>query len=135
MLIGVTPLLSFLLAAIFLGESLNAGLVAGAALIVAAGASLSFERVRPPGYRAVGALLALLCAGLFGVRDTLVRWASEDATLDPLVRTVASLAAAALVARRVDVVRPAEPPAGADARRAQAHSRPPASASASPTSA
>ncbi len=96
-LIGVTPLFSFLLAAIFLGESLNAGLVAGAALIVAAGASLSFERVRPPGYRAVGALLALLCAGLFGVRDTLVRWASEDATLDPLVRTVASLAAAALV--------------------------------------
>jgi drug/metabolite transporter (DMT)-like permease len=95
-LIGVTPLVSFVLAAIFLGESLNAGL-AGAALIVAAGASLSFERVRPPGYRAVGALLALLCAGLFGVRDTLVRWASEDATLDPLVRTVASLAAAALV--------------------------------------
>ena len=83
-LIGVAPLLSFVLAAIFLGESLNAGLVAGAALIVAAGASLSFERVRPPGYRAVGALLALLCAGLFAMRDTLVRWASEDATLDPL---------------------------------------------------
>jgi drug/metabolite transporter (DMT)-like permease len=95
--IGVAPLASFVLAAIFLGEGLNAGLVAGAALIVAAGASLSFERTRPPGYRAVGALLALLCAGLFGIRDTLVRWASEDATLDPLMRTVASLAAAAIV--------------------------------------
>jgi drug/metabolite transporter (DMT)-like permease len=96
-LIGVAPMLSFILAAIFLGEGINAGLIAGAALIVAAGASLSFERTRPPGYRTIGAVLAVLCAGLFAIRDTLVRWASEDATLDPLVRTVASLAAAALV--------------------------------------
>jgi drug/metabolite transporter (DMT)-like permease len=50
-LIGVAPLLSFILAAIFLGEGINAGLVAGAALIVAAGASLSLERRKPPGYR------------------------------------------------------------------------------------
>ena len=96
-LIGVAPLLSFILAAIFLGEGINAGLVAGAALIVAAGASLSLERRKPPGYRRVGALLAVLCAGLFAIRDTLVRWASGDATLDPLVRTVMSLAAAAIV--------------------------------------
>ena len=67
-LIGVAPLLSFALAAIFLGEGLNAGLVAGAALIVVAGASLSFERRwRPEGYRTLGAVLAVLCAGLFGV--------------------------------------------------------------------
>jgi drug/metabolite transporter (DMT)-like permease len=96
-LIGVAPLLSFVLAAVFLGESINAGLIAGAALIVAAGASLSFERQRPVGYRALGALLAVVCAGLFAIRDALVRWASGDATLDPLLRTVASLAAAALV--------------------------------------
>ena len=66
-------------------------------LIVSAGASLSFERRRPEGYRTLGAVLAVLCAGLFAVRDTLVRAASDDATLDPLVRTVVSLAAAALV--------------------------------------
>jgi drug/metabolite transporter (DMT)-like permease len=96
-LIGVAPMLSFILAAIFLGEGINAGLVAGAALIVAAGASLSFERTRPPGYRALGAVLAVLCAGLFAVRDTLVRWASGDATLDALLRTVVSLGAAALI--------------------------------------
>jgi uncharacterized membrane protein len=96
-LIGVAPLLSFVLAAVFLGEGLNAGLIAGAALIVTAGASLSFERVRPEGYRTLGAVLAVLCAGLFAIRDTLIRWASEDATLDPLLRTVVSLAAAALV--------------------------------------
>ena len=96
-LIGVSPLLSFVLASVFLGESVNAGLIAGAALIVAAGASLSFERVRPEGYRALGAVLAVVCAGLFAVRDTLVRWGSEDATLTPLMRTAASLAAAALV--------------------------------------
>jgi drug/metabolite transporter (DMT)-like permease len=96
-LIGVAPLLSLVLAVVFLDESVNAGIVVGAALIVAAGASLSIERQRPEGYRTIGALLAVLCAGLFAVRDTLVRAASEDATLDPLVRTVVSLAAAALV--------------------------------------
>ena len=31
------------------------------------------------------------------MRDTLVRWGSEDATLEPLLRTVVSLGAAALV--------------------------------------
>jgi len=51
-------------------------IVAGAALIVVSCGSLSFERRRPAGYRALGAVLALLCAGLFAVRDTLVRWAS-----------------------------------------------------------
>jgi drug/metabolite transporter (DMT)-like permease len=96
-LIGVAPMLSFVLAAVFLGEGINAGLVTGAALIVIAGASLSFERTKPPGYRTIGAVLAVLCAGLFAIRDTLVRWASGDATLDPLVRTVVSLAAAAIV--------------------------------------
>lgn len=96
-LIGVAPMLSFILAAIFLGEGINAGLVAGAALIVVAGASLSLERRKPPGYRTLGVVLAVVCAGLFAIRDTLVRWASGDATLDPLVRTVVSLAAAAIV--------------------------------------
>jgi drug/metabolite transporter (DMT)-like permease len=96
-LIGVAPLLSFGLAAIFLGESLNAGLVAGAALIVVSCASLSFDRRRPEGFRRLGVVLAVVCAGLFAVRDTLVRWASGDATLDPVVRTVVSLGAAAIV--------------------------------------
>jgi len=96
-LIGIAPLLSFVLAALFLGESISPGLVAGAALIVIAGASLSFERTRPEGYRSLGAALAVACAGLFAVRDTLVRWGSEDATMEPLLRTVASLASAALV--------------------------------------
>ena len=96
-LIGVAPLLSFVLAAVFLREGISPGLVAGAALIVVAGASLSFERTRPEGYRSLGAVLAVVCAGLFAVRDTLVRWGSEDATLEPLLRTVVSLAAAALV--------------------------------------
>ena len=96
-LVGVAPLLSFVLAALFLDEGVNAGLVAGAALIVVAGASISFERTRPEGYRTLGAVLAVVCAALFATRDTLVRWGSEDATLEPLMRTVVSLAAAALV--------------------------------------
>jgi drug/metabolite transporter (DMT)-like permease len=96
-LIGVAPLLSFVLAIAFLGESANAGLIAGAALIVSAGASLSFERTRPEGYRTLGAVFAVLCAGLFAIRDTLVRAASDESALAPLLRTVVSLAAAALV--------------------------------------
>ncbi len=39
----------------------------------------------------------MVCAALFATRDTLVRWGSEDATLEPLLRTVVSLAAAAFV--------------------------------------
>ena len=96
-LIGVAPLLSFVLAAVFLGEGISPALIAGAALIVVACASLSFERTRPDDYRAIGAVLAVICAGLFAVRDTLVRWASEDASMEPLMRTTVSLAAAALV--------------------------------------
>ena len=96
-LIGLAPLLSFALAAVFLGEGISAGLIAGAALIVAACASLSFERERPADFKAVGAFLAVLCAGLFAVRDTLVRWGSEDASMEPLLRTVVSLGAAAVV--------------------------------------
>ncbi len=96
-LVGVAPLLSFVLAAVFLGEGVNAGLVAGAALIVVAGASISFERTKPEGYRTLGAVLAVVCAALFATRDTLVRWGSEDATMEPLLRTVVSLGAAAIV--------------------------------------
>ena len=96
-LIGVAPLLSFVLAAAFLGEGVNAALIAGATLIVVACASLSFERTRPEDFRVAGAVLAVLCAGLFAVRDTLVRWGSKDATMEPLLRTVVSLGAAALV--------------------------------------
>ena len=111
-LIGLAPLLSFVLAAVFLGESINAGLIAGAALIVAACASLSFERTRPEGFRTIGAVLAVVCAGLFAVRDTLVRWASEDATMEPLLRTVVSLGAAALVVSVwASLVRRGRPPA------------------------
>ena len=111
-LIGVAPLLSFVLAAAFLGEGIGPGLIAGAALIVIAGASLSFERERPVDYRALGAVFALVCAALFAVRDTLVRWASEDATMEPLMRTVVSLAAAALVvALRTWAPRRRRPPA------------------------
>ena len=96
-LIGVSPMLSFVLAAVFLDEGISLALLVGAALIVVACASLSFERIRPEGFRAIGAVLAVICAGLFAVRDTLVRWGSEDATMEPLLRTVVSLAAAALV--------------------------------------
>lgn len=96
-LIGLSPLLSFVLAAVFLGEGISLALVAGAALIVLACASLSFERVRPEDFRMLGAVLAVMCAGLFAVRDTLVRWGSEDASMEPLLRTVASLGAAAVV--------------------------------------
>ena len=119
-LIGVAPLLSFVLAAMFLGESLNAGLVAGAALIVAAGASLSFERVRPPGLpddrrgarRALRRPLRRFATrSSAGRRETprWIRWCAPSSRWRPPRSCSCAWTC----------VRPAEPPAGADARRAQ----------------
>ena len=77
-LIGTAPLMSVLIALALLGEPARAELLAGTLLVVAGGAALSRERRRPEHFRAIGAVLALTCAGLFGIRDNLVRWGTRD---------------------------------------------------------
>jgi drug/metabolite transporter (DMT)-like permease len=100
-------------------------LLAGTVLVVGGGIALVGERVRPADFRALGAVLALVCAILFGVRDNAVRWGTDGGGAPPLAATAATLLAATafilvyvLVARRTGLARqfriaaPAFAPAG-----------------------
>jgi drug/metabolite transporter (DMT)-like permease len=124
-LIGTTPLISVLIALTILGEPFHAELVVGTALVVAGGIALARERIRPEGFKALGAALALSCACLFAVRDNLVRWGAREHHPPALLATAASLAAAAVlivgylllfgrpdVAARLRTALPAFAPAG-----------------------
>jgi drug/metabolite transporter (DMT)-like permease len=106
-LIGTAPLISVAIALTVLDEPFELWLIAGTVLVVAGGALLVRERARPEHFRALGAVLALLCAVLFGIRDNVARWASRDAHPPPLVATAITLAAAAaLITAYVLVARP-----------------------------
>jgi drug/metabolite transporter (DMT)-like permease len=96
-LFGMAPLFSALIAIVAFDEPLRPALVAGTLLIVAGGVALSFERDRPVGYRAYGALLAVAVAILFGVRDNAARAAGDDGAADPLAQATAVMVGAALV--------------------------------------
>ncbi len=96
-LIGTAPLGSVLLALALLDEPLRPALLAGTALIVAGGGALAFDPGRPVGFRALGVVLALVCAGLFAARDNAVRWAARDFDPPALQASVASLLAATAV--------------------------------------
>jgi drug/metabolite transporter (DMT)-like permease len=84
------------LAVIALGEPMRPALLVGTLLVVLGGASLAWERERPAHFAAYGIALALLCAGLFAVRDNLIRHLSEGGDVAPLAGTAASLAGATL---------------------------------------
>jgi drug/metabolite transporter (DMT)-like permease len=94
-LIGTAPVMSVVLALIFLDEPFKPELSVGTLLVVAGGAALARERARPEHFRVLGALLALSCAALFAVRDNVVRWAASDVHPRPLVAATAALLAAA----------------------------------------
>jgi S-adenosylmethionine uptake transporter len=96
-LIGVAPLVSALLAILFLGEPARAGLIVGTVIVVAGGAALAGERARPATFRGLGAAAALLCALMFGVRDNLVRDATRHTHPPPLLATAASLLGAIVI--------------------------------------
>ncbi len=93
-LIGTAPLISVGIALTVLNEPFRPLLLAGTALVVVGGAVLVRERARPEHFRVTGAVLALLCALLFGIRDNVARWASRDAHPPALVATAITLAAA-----------------------------------------
>src|SRR4051812_28125486 len=96
-LIGTAPLMSVLIALTLLGEPLKVELLIATLLIVAGGAALARERVRPEHFRVLGVGLALACAVLFAVRDNVVRWAARDLHPPPLVASAVALAVSALV--------------------------------------
>jgi len=95
-LIGTAPLISVLIALTLLDEPFHLVLVAGTVLVVAGGAVLTRERVRPHDFKALGATLGLTCAALFAVRDNLVRWLARDEHPPALSAAAASLFGAAL---------------------------------------
>jgi drug/metabolite transporter (DMT)-like permease len=94
-LMGLSPLLSVLIALTLLGEPFRPLLVVGTGLIVFGGVFIARERKRPERFRMIGAGLALLCAGLFATRDNLLRAAATDTRPPPLVASAATLLAAA----------------------------------------
>jgi drug/metabolite transporter (DMT)-like permease len=94
-LMGVSPLLSVLIALTLLGEPFRPLLVVGTALIVFGGVSIVRERTRPARFRKLGAALAILCAGLFATRDNLLRAAATHNRPPPMLASAATLLAAA----------------------------------------
>ena len=64
------------------------------------------ERIRPHDFMARGAVLALVCAGLFALRDNLVRWVSRDQHPPPLLATQSlwAVAFAAVVIGRSEAI-------------------------------
>ena len=95
-LIGIAPLMSVAIALVVLGEPFRPLLVVGTVLVVAGGAALARERARPADFRVLGAVLALVCAALFAVRDNIVRGAARGTHPPPLVAATVSLVAATL---------------------------------------
>jgi drug/metabolite transporter (DMT)-like permease len=84
-LMGSSPLLSSLLALALLAEPFRPALAAGTVLIVSGGLLLAWERVRPVGFRAIGAVLALSVAVCHAFRDNLVRLVADDTAVPSLV--------------------------------------------------
>jgi drug/metabolite transporter (DMT)-like permease len=89
--------MSVAIALALLGEPFRPLLILGTALVVAGGIALARERQRPADFRRLGAIVALVCAALFAVRDNVVRWAAKDAHAPALTSSAVALVAAALV--------------------------------------
>lgn len=89
--IGTAPLLSVLLAAAFLDEPLEAAVLAGTTLVVLGAVVLARERSRPAHVRALGLVLAGVCAVLFALRDNAVRALVRDVDVPSLHAGAASL--------------------------------------------
>jgi uncharacterized membrane protein len=104
--VGTAPLFSVAIALVFLDEALQAGLIAGAILIVAGGLMLVSEQDRPEHVRMLGLAFALAATVVFAVRDNFVRWLAIDSDVAPGPAASATLfAGAALIAAYVLVTR------------------------------
>lgn len=94
-LVGTSPAWSVLLAIVLLDESWQLAIAAGTAMTIAGGALISWE----PGLsgRRFGAVLALLTAFSFAVRDVVARQFSGETTLSAWWAGAVVLGAASLV--------------------------------------
>jgi len=104
-LVGISPVLSAVIAIALLDEPLRVGLALGTALIVAGGAMLAWERGGLRGLVSLGTGFGVLAAVLFSARDNFVRWAERSDTVPGVVAATCSLAAATVVIAVVVAVR------------------------------
>jgi drug/metabolite transporter (DMT)-like permease len=95
--VGAAPLITVALGLLVLDEPFELALLAGAALIVAGGTALAWERLRPPSFRAVGMAWAVGCTVLFASRDTFIRWFSDETTLASTAGAAATLLGGSVV--------------------------------------
>jgi drug/metabolite transporter (DMT)-like permease len=104
--VGTAPLFAVAIAFVFLDEPVVAGIVAGAALIVAGGILLASERSRPEHFRRVGLLFAVGATLAFATRDSLIRWLGTEATdVEPALAAFATLLSGAAVALGLALLR------------------------------
>lgn len=97
--VGTAPLFAVAIAVVFLDEPLVAGLVAGAACIVAGGVVLASDRSRPEQFKRIGIVYALLCTLGFATRDSLIRWLGTQASdVEPSLAAFVTMATATGVA-------------------------------------
>jgi drug/metabolite transporter (DMT)-like permease len=96
-LVGTAPLFSVVIALTLLDEPLVPMLIVGAVLIVAGGAALVGERIRPESFRLIGYAFALVATVLFAARDNLLRHLAIDTDVPAAVAAVATLASGSLV--------------------------------------
>jgi drug/metabolite transporter (DMT)-like permease len=102
--INTSPLPSFVIAVVLLGEPFSAVLLAGAVLIVAGSVVLALERHRPAHVRSLGLVLAGVIAMCFAVRDNLVRHFALSTDVGPELAATLVLASAAALSLVVAAV-------------------------------
>ncbi len=93
-LLGMAPLLSALLAIVWLDEPVRAALIVATVMVVIGGMALAWEEDRPPDFRVFGAVLAVIGAVILGTRDNLVRWGTGEAAAEPMVEVAVTMVAA-----------------------------------------
>jgi drug/metabolite transporter (DMT)-like permease len=99
MVFGAAPLVSVTIALIFLGEPVQAALLAGAVLIVAGGVELAREPDRPAHLNRLGLVYAFVGAALFAIRDNVVRHLAVGRTaVPPAVAAATALVGGMVVA-------------------------------------
>jgi drug/metabolite transporter (DMT)-like permease len=94
---GVAPLFSVLIAVAFLDEPFSGVLAAGTLLVVAGGVTFAWEKERPPDFKMIGIVLALVGALMQAGRDNAVRGLSKGDDVDPLVAATTMVAGAVLL--------------------------------------
>lgn len=94
---GIAPVFSVLIAVAALGEPFRPPLAIGTLAIVAGGAALLWERVRPSEFKQIGLVLAVAGAVMQAGRDNAVRGLSQESGAEPLLAAAAMVAGAVLL--------------------------------------